>query len=615
MPRPLQPAAESRHIKGESTRHHVLYPGSIGKQIETALLEVLDAIWTLKGLADADFPLVELEHPADLAHGDFATNVAMKLAKPLRQNPRQIADEIVERIRKHTIAEQLDNVEVAGPGFINFTLSTHSLLETLATITEQGDDFGRTHIRDGKRIMIEHTQPNSHKEVHVGHLRNSLLGMAEIRLHRAIGYDVISATYGGDVGPHIAKCIWGLQHGGFDIHRATTLDEKVHLIQAAYIAGTQAAAKDPEVETEIKRLNKVIYEKSDPDVMTLYQETRDWSIERQKQVYARIGTDFDRYYWESEVWEKGLQEVKAHIGDVFEESDGAVIFDGEKFGLHKRVFLTSQGTAPYEAKDLGLILLKLQEYDFDYCIIQTGNDHIAYFQVLICAFEQIHPEHKGKIEAEHFGMVNIPSGKMSSREGNVILAEDILDEMHTRAAKELSSRNEEMPTKTVELSAELIGQAATKYAMLKYDPTQDMTFDPDNTLSFNGDSGPYLQYVCARIGSLLAKAGADVRAWRAMPQRPDPTWSSSLHPTARLLLRKLGRLPEIIIRSALEYKPNYLTSYLFDIAQAFNDFYQACTILGAEPEIVSARLALSAATRQVLVNGLRLLGIGVPGRM
>jgi len=646
---PHQPSHEDAHQRDTTTRHHVLYPNSSGQKIEVTLLEVLRGIWEEQKLNAADFPIIELEHPADMAHGDWATNVAMKLARPLKQNPRQIATEIVTRLDTVKI-KPWSRVEVAGPGFINFFLSDDGLLRTILDEIENLDKrYGQTQIRQGRKVMIEHTQPNSHKALHIGHLRNSVLGMAQVRLHRAIGYEVKSVTYGGDVGPHIAKCLWGLQHGNYDLESAQTLDEKVELIQQAYILGTQAAADNPEVETEIKRLNKVIYEQSDPEVMAIYERTRDWSIEKQKQLYARVGTEFDRYYWESEVWKRGLQEVRDRVGGVFVESEGAVIFDGEKYGLHKRVFITSQGTAPYEAKDLGLILLKMDEYDFDYCIIQTGNDHIDYFKVLICAFEQIHPEYAGKIQAEHFGLVNIPSGKMSSRHGNVVLAEDVLDEMKARALKTINDRRPEatddsegkgastyidaegveqldlvaaanrrpqdMSLETRENLAEQIGQAATKFALLKYDPKQDIVFDPDVTMSFTGESGPYLQYVCVRISGIAAKAMA---AGKSM-LRPDHAallrWIADAAPEERILLRKLGLLPEVIIRSALEYKVNYLTTYLFDVAQAFNDFYQACPVLKAEPEIRQARAALCDATEQVLRNGLALLGIAVPERM
>ena len=607
--RPHQPEAKEPHVPNTTSAHHILVPGSMGKQIETALVLTLEELWTQNNFDPADFPIVVLEHPADMNHGDWSTNVAMKLAKILHQNPKQIAAQIATQVTTKLPADFIQKVEVAGSGFINFYLSSSSLINRLQQILTAKDHFGQTAIRDGMTVMIEHTQPNSHKEIHIGHLRNSMLGMAEIRLHRAIGYKVISATYGGDVGLHVARCLWGLR--GVDLNEFKTLTDKVHAIQAAYIRGTQTSATDPQVEAEIKLINKAVYEKSDPEMMTLWQQTRDWSIERHKEIYARVGTYFDRYYWESEVWEKGMAVVNQYTGSIFEKSDGAVIFDGEKYGLHKRVFITSQGTPTYEAKEIGLEKLKLDEYKLDYGVIQTGMDHMDYFKVVLKVVGLIYPEMDGRFNSEHFGMVNVPSGKMSSREGNVILGEDVLDEMHRRAYAEVNKRYPEMPEDTKNQIAETIGLGATKYTLVKYDPKQDITFDPDVTLSFSGDSGPYLQYVCVRIQSILDKAQT---ATAAATTNLD-AWTNELQPAELSLLRKLYQLPEVIIRSALEYKTNHLTNYLFELAQIFNNFYLACPVLKSDGQTLAGRLALSEATRQVLVNGLAILGIDVPEKM
>jgi|GEM_PF-74468 len=608
---PHQPTALDNHEEGTSTRHHVLYPGSIGEKIKNHVIASLKAIWTRDDLTPSQFPIVDLERPADDTHGDWATNVAMQLARVLRKNPLAIAQNLATALQTGLPAE-VERVEAVTPGFINFHLTKQALLNEYSKIRTQGETFGQTEIRTGQTIMIEHTQPNSHKEIHIGHLRNTAIGMTQVRLHRLLGYKVYSATYGGDVGPHVAKCLWGLR--GVDLDQYTTVSEKVHAIQAAYIKGTQAAATDPAVEEEVKAINKAVYQKSDPELTALWQRTRDWSIEMHKEVYERFGTYFDRYYWESEVWEKGLEEVKKRVGTVFEDSQGAVIFDGEPYGLHKRVFVTSQGTATYEAKEIGLEQLKMDEYDLSFGVIQTGTDHIDYFKVVLKVVGIIYPEMKDRFTAEHFGMVNIPSGKMSSREGNVVLAMDVLDEMHSRAYKEIDQRSPELSQEAKDCTAELIAISATKYALLKNEPKMDMIFDPDLTLSFTGDSGPYLQYVCVRIQSMIAKGAA-----KGLKATEDAdvmrSWSEQMTVQEATLLKKATQLPEVIIRAALEYKPNYLTSYLFELAQAYNDFYQACPVLSADKDIAEARLALSESTAQVLRNGLTLLGIKVPDRM
>jgi len=604
------------HEAGQPTRHHVLYSGSPGKLIEVAIVQTLESLWQAESLPEEEFPLVELEHPADPSHGDWATNVALKLAKPLRQPPRQIADKIAGNLQQ-SLSQLVSKVEVAGPGFINFTLNHEYLLTGLDAVLEQAGSFGQTAIRANKCVMIEHTQPNSHKEMHVGHLRNSVLGMAEVRLHQAIGYEIISTTYGGDVGPHVAKCLYGLKDT--DLTLLTDPDEQVRAIGDAYVRGNQAEGADPAAAAEIRRINKAIYEGTDTELLERWKTTFEWSVARQKAIYRRIGSEFARYYWESEVWQKGVIEVKKHLGTVFEESDGAVIFDGERFGLHKRVFITSQGTPTYEAKEIGLEKLKTEEFEFDYCIVQTGNDQADYFKVVIVAFEQVFPDLKGVFENQTFGMVTVPSGKMSSREGNVVRGEEVLDEMEQRAWQEVDSRYPELDVSSKQTLAREISLSATKYALLKFDPKQNIVFNPEETLSFSGDSGPYLQYVCVRIGSILEKARQEEALASFVDENPTlgdlASWREQLTQEETLLLRKLLLLPEVVIRSALEYKPNYLTTYLFELAQLFNDFYNAAPVLKADPKIARGRLALARGTRQVIANGLTLLGIAVPERM
>ncbi|HNT29449.1 MAG TPA: arginine--tRNA ligase [bacterium] len=602
---PDQPDSTQIHKRGTSTKNYILTPGSLGLQIRDAIVSNLRSIWLHEELNPKYFPIVEIEHPADLSHGDWACSIALQLAKILKQNPFEIATELAELVGQDNIAG-IAKIEVIKPGFINFHLSAAWLAQQTELILKQAEKFGQVENRVGKTIMIEHTQPNTHKALHVGHLRNTVLGMAEVRLHRAVGYEVISTTYGGDVGPHIAKCIYGLR--GEDLTKYPTLDDQIKLLADSYVKG--GTEESEAAEEEMKRINKALYEQSDEEINTLWEITREWSIAKQKEIYVRVGTELERFYWESEVWRRGVELIQQNMGTVFTESQGAIIFEGERYGLHTRVFMTGQGTPTYEGKELGLESLKMEEYDFDFNVIQVGNDHEPYFSVVIKALEEVFPDKKGVFESEHFGMVSIPSGKMSSRTGNVIFLEDILNEMHERAYAEVDKRYPDLPAEKKNALAETIGIGATKYALLKYDPRQDITFDPEQTLSFTGDSGAYLQYVCVRIQSLLEKAQQQHMSLDAQLSTLDFSQEELT------LLRKLYRLPEIIIHAQLEYKPNHLCSYLFDLAQTFNDFYQACPVLNAEKqEIVAARLFLCQATLQVLRNGLAVLGIAVPEKM
>lgn len=527
-----------------------------------------------------------LEHPADLAHGDYATNAALVAAKKAGKNPREVAEKLA-RVMTERKPDYLESVEVAGPGFVNFRLSEKFFTDTLARVAREGDAWGRNEMFKGTRAVVEYTDPNPFKEFHIGHLMPNAIGESLARLLEFSGASVRRANYQGDVGLHVAKAVWGLMRAG--------APSSAEDLGRAYAAGAQAYEEDGASKREIAELNKKIYDRSDARVNELYDAGRKLSLAYFETVYEKLGTTFDEYYFESETGPVGAGIVRAHP-DVFEESDGAIVFSGEKSGLHTRVFINSEGLPTYEAKELGLAKMKFDRSAYDLSIVVTGNEIVEYFKVLLAAMRAVFPELAEKTRHVPHGMMRLPSGKMSSRTGDVILALDLIGDV-ARAALE-RVRGENVPG--AEALAEDVAVGAVKYSILKQGTGRDIVFDIDRALSLEGDSGPYLMYAHARARSVLAKA-------------PRAAEGASLTGNISDVERLLYRFPELVERAAHEYEPHYLTTYLIELAGAFNSWYARERIIGGEGE--ARRVAVAHAFAATMENGLFLLGIPAPERM
>jgi len=497
-----------------------------------------------------------VEHPTDLKMGDYSTNAAIKYGHK---------EEILDFLNKNK-PEEVERIELAGPGFINFHLSKEFFKKSLGEIIEN-KDFGRSNHAKGFKVMVEHTDPNPFKEFHIGHLMPNVIGSTIARVFEWNGAEVKQANYQGDVGLHVAKAVW-----------AMLKDEK----ENAYAAGNKAHEEDPEAKNEIEELNKKIYEKSDKEVNELYEKGKKESLDKFEEIYKRLGTKFDYYFFESETGEIGKKIVMDNVGKVFEESEGAIVFKGS----HTRVFINSKGLPTYEAKDLGNAINKYDKYPYDLSVVVTGNEIKDYFKVVLEAMEKVSPELALKTKHLPHGMLRLPTGKMSSRTGNVITAEELI---------------EEVKKKTKDDEAVAIG--AIKYMILRQVIGNDIIFDIEKSVSTEGDSGVYLQYAHARANSILEKAGKSGNVQHSVLDR-------QTHEVERLLYR----FPEIVERAGAEYAPNYITTYLTELASSFNNFYANEQVIGDSPES-QYRLAIVEAFRNVMKNGLNILGIPAPERM
>lgn len=557
--------------------------------MEAKIRSAVQALLTDRGVPEVSFAV---EWPTDTSHGDYAINVALAAAKALNRNPKELAEEFTESLAS-ALAEDIRGIEVAGPGFINIFLARERIAE--ATLAATDETWGEGESNAGKTILFEYSCPNPFKEMHLGHLVNTVVGEAASRLSENQGAKVVRDTYGGDVGPHVAKALWALRRKG--IAEPGNAAE----VGAAYVQGANAYEESVEAKAEIDALNVEIYAalgKEEADrtederaLAELWRHGRTVSYEAHQAVWDALDTHFDYVLHESEATPVGMEVVARGIEQgVFERSDGAVIYKGEKKGLHTLVFITSRGTPTYETKDLGLAYMKeerLSPYDHSYIV--TGAEQIGHFKVFLAALEEVAPLLANKTSHIAHGFMRLSEGKMSSRKGNVIDAVGLLEELHTKAAE----KNEDP------IIAHQVAVAALKYMILRSAPGSDMIFDPEKSLSLEGDSGPYLQYALVRARSVLAQE--------------EGLNTSDAPPEPYLLERLLIRFPEVVARAERDIAPHLLVQYLTQIAGEWNSFYAQERIVGGEYE--AYKRGVARAFVNTMEKGLTLLGISAPERM
>ncbi len=552
--------------------------------IKDKIIALLQAALKKNGLDARD---INLEHPTNPAHGDYSTNVAFASAKQLKKQPLELAQQIKDSVPQDELVEK---VTVEKPGFINFFLSGKALLQELKNINENVKNKSKAE----KTILLEYGQPNTHKTPHIGHLFSYIFGESLARIIEYQGNKIIRANYQGDIGPHVAKCLYQVKKRGQEIKKLKTLKDKIDFLQKCYQEGSKLYEEDKKVRSEIDELNQKIYHR-DPEILKLWQETRKWCLDFFKQFEQTLGIKYDKYYFESEIAARGKTIVEKFVGKIFEKSDQAIIFQGEKFGLHTRVFITKFGMPTYEAKDIALNELKKQ-LNFDLSIVTTASEQNEYYKVVTKASELIFPELEGKLKHLGFGLVHLKTGRMSSRTGEIVDAFSLVDLTQAEIKKQY---------KTDVSLAEAIALAAIKYSFLKSDAYKNIVFDWEKSIAKEGDSGPYLLYTYVRTQSILGKA----------PKFTLPTTVSNLNPEEKNILRSIYQFPEVIERAAKHYSPHLITTYLFQLAQSFNFFYQKHPVLKANKETKELRLALTYAVGKILEEGLYLLGIETVKKM
>ncbi len=532
------------------------------------------------------------------------------------KNPCEVSLRIKdELLQSPKIKNHFSKIDVVEPGFINFWLKDEVFIKNIGEILAKGDEYGSNKNLKNKKIIIEFTDPNPFKEFHIGHLMSNAIGESISRLYEAQNAEVKRACYQGDVGLHVAKTILAMSELPENSlpQDSAPFQEKVMFLGSAYAVGNDSYESGGNWKQKVNDLNKKIYERNNPIINQLYDWGRKISLEYFEKIYDRLGMKsqkngkhFDFYFFESETGKRGKEKVEEYLKKgIFTESDGAIIFPEEKSGLHTRVFISSEGLPTYEAKELGLAEIKYGKYKYDTSIIITGNEINEYFKVLLKAIEFIFPEIAKKTKHLSHGMLRLPTGKMSSRTGDVITAMGLLADIEKRILEKIADRD-----LSEEEKSEIAGKvslAAVKYSILKQSIGKDIIFDFDKSISFEGDSGPYIQYAYVRTQAILRKADEEKIAELKDINKVKNIGISDVE-------RLMQKFPEVVEMAAEKFAPNYICSYLVELCRVFNSYYEKNKIV-SDNDIGKYRISLTRVVGIILKNGLNLLGIPVPEKM
>lgn len=550
---------------------------------------------------------IQITIPEKSENGDYTANIALKLASIEKGNPRVIAEKIKAEYDALSDPNIL-KIEIAGPGFINFYLKEQVLSENMFEVLDKGDKFGNSEKNRGKKVIVEFSSPNIAKPFTVGHLRSTIIGAAIANLLTATGWTVYRDNHLGDWGTQFGKQIYAIKTWGNEAEIDKS-DNPVKDLVALYIKFHEEAEKDPKLEDEGRAWFKKL-EDGDPEARRLWKKCIDWSMTEFGRLYELLGVSFtenDGLGYGESFFEDKMEDVIAELRskNLLTKSEGAdlVFFPDDKYP--PLMILKQDGTTLYATRDLATDQFRLKEHGSDVRIInEVGIEQSLYFNQLYEMEKMLGWVKDGqRIHIKH-GLFRFAEGKMSTRKGNVIWLEDVLEEAIKRA-KDLSKEGES--------DAKAVAIGAIKWSDLKRNSAQDIVFDWDEILNMEGNSGPYMQYAYVRTQSILSKSQIAGRT----SEIAGKTMLNDQEVSAeeRDLMRSLMYFPEIISLAANNFAPNEVANYLFDLAQKFNLFYQKQPILKAEDEVRNFRLALTSATGQVIKNGLNLLGINTVEKM
>ncbi|MCX6712790.1 MAG: arginine--tRNA ligase [Candidatus Vogelbacteria bacterium] len=555
--------------------------------------EILTAVRAL-GIAVEEGD-INLEHPADVSFGDYSTNIAMALGKKHNRNPKDLAAEIAKQILKQN-NENLDKVEVAGPGFINFYLAPKFLINEVNKVLLAKQCYG-SQAANGKKVLVEYSSPNIAKPLHVGHLRSTIIGDAVANILAFSGFEVVRDNHLGDWGTQFGKQIVAIKKWG-DEEELEKSGDPLKMLVELYVKFHEEAEKDSTLEDLAREWTKKM-EDGDAEAKRLWEKIVAWSMMGIKKIYDVLEVKFDTYLGESFYMDKtGAIVAALEKKSFYKKSEDArlVFFDDDKYP--PLMILKKDGSTVYATRDLATDLYRKETYGDELTIInEVGGEQALYFKQIFETEKILGWFKDGQRVHVMHGMYRFKDGKLSTRKGKVIWVEDILDEAIDRA-KEF---NPEI--------AEDVGIGAIKYNDLKRDSRGDIVFDWNDILNLKGDSGPYLQYAYARTQSILEKAKKEGVEALASAKSFDRAKDE-----ITLIEKMLYRFPEVVARAAREYAPHHIATYLFELANAFNGYYSDHQIVSQEANS-SYRVALTAAVGQTLANGLHLLGIKTPAKM
>lgn len=575
------------------------------KELSQLIHQALGAAFEGHGLEVNDIYQMLGEPPnLDMGHLAFP---CFTLAKTARKAPPQIAAAIAEKLGPSDIVAK---AQVQGP-YLNFTLNMKAVGEKVLALILSGKFFEIQLTDNQQKMMIEYSQPNTHKILHVGHMRNLCLGNALIRMLRYTGHDVLAVTYPGDVGTHVAKCLWYLKYHNQEAipneNKGAWLGElytKAHLKLEHELGSPSEASNRAELTAILKELHD-----GKGEFYELWKETREWSINLMKEAYDWADVKFDRWFWESEVDAPSLK----YVNELYEQGklvkdQGAIGMDLSDDNLGFCLLIKSDGTGLYSTKDVELARKKFEEYGVDHSIYIVDNRQAHHFKQVFKVLEKLGFENAKNCYHLQYDVVELPDGAMSSRKGNIVPLMTLIESMEKEIKQKYLSKYEgDWSAEEINQTAKDIAAGAIKYGMIRVDNNRKIIFDLAEWLALDGETGPYLQYVCARINSLCNRLG---------PVKSDVDWSLLSAKEEVELALKVQRFNDVTLNAAENYKTAALTSYLFDLGKLFNSFYANCEIKGAATaELKETRLALAQAAGKVMKTGLEIIGIHAPDRM
>ncbi|MFW5693736.1 MAG: arginine--tRNA ligase [Alkalispirochaeta sp.] len=567
-------------------------------------LRVCDALSTVAG-DEVDPDQLEdtllIETPPDTAKGDIAFPM-FPFARILRRNPAQIAEAVAERLNDGSDdGDAAGTAHAVGP-YVNIFLRRDTVgADVINAALEQGTEYGNSTDLHGRRIMIEFSCPNTNKPLHLGHLRNDALGESVARMLTAAGAEVRKVNLINDRGIHICKSMLAYRRFGNGTDPETEHQKADHFVGDYYVKYAQWEKEDPQAEPQAREMLKA-WEDGDPEIHDLWLRMNRWAIEGIEETYRRTGIQFDQTYFESQTYSLGRDEILAGLdkGVFYRDEAGTVWVDLTDIGLDKKVLLRGDGTSLYLTQDIGTAIRRHEDWPFERLIYVVASEQRYHFQVLFEVLRRLGKEWAGNLYHLAYGMVNLPDGKMKSREGTVVDADDLIDRLTQLAAEEIRGKGREAHVENVDATAEKVALAALHYYLLQTGPVKDMVFDPEESLSFSGNTGPYLQYLGARVSSMLRRQAAPERVAARMPDTDDE-WQ---------LIHKLAGYPAHVVDAAEAHNPAMLAGYLYDTAKTFSRFYHDHPIAVSEdPAQREYRLGLSRAIMNMMHHGLTLLNI------
>lgn len=580
---------------------------------------IADSFKSLYGEATAQ-ENIKLEITNKDHKGDY-TFVVFPFLKLSKQKPEDTANSIGNYVKN--ACDLISNFNVIK-GFLNFELSDGFWLGFLKNNIEN-PDFGKVNDGNEKTVMVEYSSPNTNKPLHLGHLRNNLLGYSVSEILKFSGYKVITANLINDRGIHICKSMLAWTNGNGETPETSGIKGD-HLVGKYYVEFDKTYRKEIEdlkqkgiTEEEAKKTAPAIvqaqqmlikWEQNDPEIIALWNKMNNWVYDGFGQTYKRLGISFDKYYYESNTYLLGKDIISEGLqkGVFIKDPDGSVWIDLTADGLDRKIVLRADGTSVYMTQDIGTAQLKYDETHLDKSIYVVGNEQDYHFKVLKLILQKLNKPYADGIYHLSYGMVDLPHGKMKSREGTVVEADELMDDMYNTAQKltEQLGKTEGFTDNELQNLYETIAMGALKYYLLKVEPAKRMLFNPEESIDFHGNTGPFIQYTYARISSIMRNVSGEFSI----------NTTANLSEPEKELLCNISLFPQKVSAASQSYNPSIVANYVYDVAKSFNRLYHELSILGeTDPIKKSNRIALCKITSQVINKSMNLLGISVPERM